>query len=130
MSKGKGPLEGLFSIFGVLDYTSAVASGRRTEYSMNEFLKMDSFFFVSTIGFVVLGILLVVVLIYVIMLLRSLNKIAHTVEEETDAIKVDLDEARESIRREGANLFTTIGSLLGFVHKSSKRLRTKKRRNS
>ena len=97
---------------------------------MSEFLKMDSFFFVSTIGFVVLGVLLAVALVYAIKLLRSLNHIAHTVEEETDAIKEDLDDARESIRREGNSLFSTIGALLGFVKKTKKRLPAKKRRNS
>ena len=97
---------------------------------MSEFLKMDSFFFVSTIGFVILGILLIVALVYIILLLRSLSHIAKAVEEETDAIKGDLDDARESIKREGINFFSNIGSLLGFAQRRGKRRAAKKRRNS
>jgi hypothetical protein len=97
---------------------------------MSEFLKMDYFFVISTVGFVILGILLIVALVYIIMLLRSLNHIAQIVEDETDAIKDDIDDARASIKREGINFFTSIGSLLGFARRSGKRHSTKKRRNS
>ncbi|MDR3547672.1 MAG: hypothetical protein P4M11_05295 [Candidatus Pacebacteria bacterium] len=96
---------------------------------MNEFLKMDTFFVISTIGFVVLGILLIVVLVYVIRLLRTLGRIALTVEEETDALKDDLDEVRASIKRGGVGILSGILSFLGLVNKTGKRL-TKKRRNS
>ncbi len=93
---------------------------------MSEFLKMDSFFVISTIGFVVLAILLGVVLFYVIQLLRTMNRVADTVEEEAAALKGDLDEARASIKRGGSGLL----SLLGFAGKTGKRLIAKKRRGS
>jgi hypothetical protein len=97
---------------------------------MSEFLKMDIFFVIATIGFVILGILLVVALVYVILLLRTLSRIATTVEEEADAIMGDIDDARESIKREGINFFSSIGSLLGFVQQRKKRSSTKKRHTS
>jgi hypothetical protein len=96
---------------------------------MSELRKMDSFFFISSIGFVVFAILLAIALVYVILLLRSMSRIARTVEEETESIREDLDDVRESIKREGANAFSTLWSLLGFVRKTGKRV-AKKRRNS
>ena len=97
---------------------------------MSEFLKMDSFFVISSIGFVVLAILLCVALWYVIQLLRTINRVADSVEEEAQALKTDLDEARATIRREGTGLLSTIGTLTGFAGKTGKRLLKKKRRSS
>lgn len=93
---------------------------------MNEFLKMDVFFVVATIGFVILAVLLCIALVYVIRLLRTLDEIAHTVEDEALALREDLDEARASIKRGGSSLL----SLLGFAGKTKKRLLAKKKRNS
>lgn len=93
---------------------------------MSEFLKMDAFFVIATTGFVVLAVLLGIGLFYVIQLLRTLNRVAVTVEEEAEAIKGDLDQARASIKRGGIGLM----SLLGFAGKTGKRLLAKKRRSS
>jgi sensor domain CHASE-containing protein len=90
---------------------------------MNEFLKMDIFFVIATIGFVVMALLLVVVMVYTIQLLRTLNRVADTVEEEAHALKGDLDDARKSIRRGGVGLL----SLFGFAGKTRKRLLAKKK---
>ena len=87
---------------------------------------MDSFFVISTIGFIVLAILLGIVLFYVIQLLRTLNRVADTVEEEATALKGDFDQARASIKRGGSGLL----SLFGFAGKTGKRLLAKKRRSS
>jgi CHASE1-domain containing sensor protein len=93
---------------------------------MDEFLKMDIFFVVATIGFVVLAVLVCVVLIYVIQLLRTINRVAETVEDETEALKGDLDDARASIRSGGNSLL----ALVGLAGNTGKRLLKKKRRKS
>ena len=93
---------------------------------MDEFLKMDTFFVIASIGFVVLIVLVAVALYFVIRLVRTLNRVALTVEEEAHALKSDLDDARASIRRGGNGLL----SLFGFAGKTGKRLLTKKRRSS
>jgi hypothetical protein len=93
---------------------------------MSEFLKMDIFFFVTTIVVVVLGLLGIVAMVYIIRLLRILNDIADTVDEETSAIKEDLDAARAKVRRGGNGLL----SLAWFAGKTGKRLLKKKRRSS
>ena len=97
---------------------------------MSEFFKMDFFFVVATIGFIILALLLCVALWYVIQLLRTINRVADTVDEEAQAIKTDIDDARKSIRREGTGLLSTAKTLTGFAGKTGKRLLKKKRRSS
>jgi hypothetical protein len=91
---------------------------------MDQFFKMDVFFVVATIGFVVLAILLAIALFYVIQLLHTLNDIATTVGDEATALKADLDSARASISRGGVGLL----SLFGFAGKTGARLLTKNKK--
>lgn len=90
---------------------------------MTDFAQMHIFFFVATIGFVIVAILVVVLLAYVIRFMHILNSIAETVDEETQEIKEDLDAARAKIKRGGNGLL----ALAGFAGKTGKRLLKKKR---
>jgi predicted RND superfamily exporter protein len=96
---------------------------------MNEFLKMDIFFVVATVALVVFVLMLCVALWYMIKILRSISHVADTIDEETESIKEDLDEARASVKRKGASLLTSLLAVIGFAAKTSKRLH-KKRRSS
>ena len=96
---------------------------------MSEFFKMDFFFVVATIGFVILAVLVCVALWYVIQILRTMNRVAGSVEEEAHAIKLDIDDARATIKREGTGLLSTAKTLTGLAGKTGKRL-LKKRRSS
>jgi hypothetical protein len=101
-----------------------------TQTLISEFAKMDMFFLVATIGFVMLGVLLAIALVYAIKLLRTLDHIAKTVEEEAHALKGDLDDVRASVRQQGSGLVSSLGVLFGFMNKTGKRLHAKKRRSS
>lgn len=68
---------------------------------MEDFLKMDVFFVVATIAVVVLAALVSVALYYVVRLLRTLMHISEEVEEETKAIRGDIEDVRRTARREG-----------------------------
>ena len=68
---------------------------------MDEFLKMDVFFVVATIGIVVVAGLVAAVLVYALRLVRTLERIAEDVEEEAKALRADLQEARSAAKREG-----------------------------
>jgi len=94
--------------------------------NMDGFFRMDVFFVVATIGFAVLALLLAIAIAYAIELLRTLNRVADTVENEADALKGDIDEARTSVKRGGNRLV----AFLGFTRKTGKRLLKKKRRSS
>lgn len=53
---------------------------------MNSLPHADVFFLVSTIGFIIIFILLAIGLIYVISLLKSINRISKKIEKDIDNI--------------------------------------------
>lgn len=69
---------------------------------MSEFLKMDIFFFVTTVAVVIVGALVGVALYYVIRILRNVEHVSERVAEESDNIRSDLQELRSNLRKEGA----------------------------
>lgn len=93
---------------------------------MDAFFKMDIFFVIAAIGFVILAILIAVILVYVIQLLRTLNRVADNVEDEAQSLRKDLDAARAHVKRGGLGLL----SFFGFARKAGTRLLKKKRRSS
>ncbi len=71
---------------------------------MNEFLKMDIFFVVTTVVVVLLGVFLLVAMYYIIRILKNVNHVSQNVSEESDHIKVDVNILRAKIRNEGMRL--------------------------
>lgn len=53
---------------------------------MDLFSQSQIFFFISSIGFIILGILAVIVLVYVIRALHSFSKILKRAEKDIDSI--------------------------------------------
>lgn len=93
---------------------------------MNDFLKMDIFFGVATLGSIIFIALVSIALFYVIRLLRSLSRLSEEVEEEAKALRADLNDARTAVKKEGIKLAT----LSGFFEKTGKRLMGRKRRKA
>ncbi len=85
---------------------------------------MDIFFVVATIAFAIVGILLAVAIVYAVRFLKTLDRIAENVEEETEAIRKDIHDARGVVRREGAKL----GALTSFFGKAAGRVIKKKKK--
>ena len=80
---------------------------------MNEsLLKSDVFFFVATLGFIVLTVLLAVGLMYILSILKTIRQISKTAKEGTDTIVEGIHEAKDSIKKGG---FGT--SFLGHIFK-------------
>lgn len=71
---------------------------------MDEFLKMDIFFVVTTVMVLIGGILLAIALFYVVRILRNIDHISENVSEESDHIKADIGVLRENVRKEGVKL--------------------------
>jgi len=86
---------------------------------MDEFLKMDIFFFVTTITVVVVGVLMAFVLWRLERVLRNVEHISEQVAAESDNVRLDLAEMRADVRRGKGKLL----SLFGFVNKTAKRTR-------
>ncbi len=68
---------------------------------MTEFLKMDIFFFVTTIAVAVVSIVLVVVLIRVLRILKNVEDISVMVEEEGQKLREDIGHVRAKVAEEG-----------------------------
>jgi hypothetical protein len=84
---------------------------------MNEFLKMDIFFFVATLAVVVLAGATVFILWKVGRVLKHIEHISAQVSAETDVMRGDLTEMRNEIKKGKGR----IKSLVGFFTKTAKR---------
>lgn len=89
---------------------------------MDEFLKMDIFFIVSTVAVVVVAGLIAYAVFRVIKILRYVERLTETVSEEAQLIRADIDDARASVKAEGFKWAT----LMRFARGSVKRFVTKK----
>jgi hypothetical protein len=85
---------------------------------MTEFLKMDIFFFVTTIVVLALGVLLTFILWRIERVLKHVEHISEQAALESDAIRQDLAEMRGEIHRGKGRL----KSLFGFFKKSAGRV--------
>ena len=91
---------------------------------MSEFLKMDVFFFVSTIGVIVFVLFGGFILWRVIRILGNVEHISLRASEESDLIKEDIDRLRSNIKDEGLKI-KHVGDFLGSIF-GRKKKHTKK----
>jgi hypothetical protein len=91
--------------------------------TMTDLLKMDIFFVVATAATALVAAGLIVALVYTVRLLRTMNRVAENIEEEAEAIREDIKDARESVR--GFRL-GSLFSLFGKGVKRAKRKQSKK----
>ncbi len=84
---------------------------------MSEFLKMDIFFFVTTVAVVVLAFFAAFVLWRLQRVLKNIEYISQQVASESDIVRQDLAEMRDDIRRGKGQL----KSLFGFLKKTTQR---------
>lgn len=92
---------------------------------MEDVLKMDIFFAVTTVAVIILTVLVSILLMYAIRLMRTLNRISLTVAEEAQAIRADLIEARASAKRKGAKVM----AFIEMMGKTAPRLLSRKKRS-
>jgi len=90
---------------------------------MNEFLKMDIFFFITTFVVIMLGAFALVALYYVIKILKSVDHVAENVSAESDNLREDVVILRSKIRDEGMK----IKHFMDFFGGMASRSRTKKK---
>ena len=85
---------------------------------MNEFLKMDLFFFITTLAVVLLAAFGAIVLWRLSRVLKNIEYISEQVARETDAVRQDFAEVRADIRRGKGRM----KSVLDFLRKREKRV--------
>lgn len=71
---------------------------------MEDFLKMDVFFVVTTAAVFLGGVLCAVALVYIIRILKSVDHVAQNVSDESDEVRGDLGVLRAKIREEGVKI--------------------------
>jgi len=71
---------------------------------MDDFLKMDIVFLVTTAAVFLGGVLCAVAFVYIIKILKSIDHVAHNVSEESDEVRGDFLVLRKRIREEGVKL--------------------------
>lgn len=88
---------------------------------MDDFLKMDIFFGVTTVAIVVVSILLALVLIRLLRILKTVDEVSEIVQEEAEDIRDDLREARANVKVTVAQASSMLGMLTGFVKPRGRR---------
>ena len=88
---------------------------------MDEFLKMDIFFFVATGAVVVLAYFAAFVLWRLQRVLKNIEHISEQVAGESDTIRQDLAELRSDVRRGKGRLKSLFGFLGKFTKRTSKK---------
>ena len=71
---------------------------------MNDFLKQDIFFFVTTIAVVAVSLLLIVLIIYFIKISKDVKYITRKAKNEADLISKDISDLRDNVREKGFKL--------------------------
>ena len=87
---------------------------------MNEFVKMDIFFTVTTISVVILTIFLVILLIYAIKVFRNLKYISDKMKHEGDRIVEDMQALRENIKNEGFKIKQAFSFVSSIINRRKK----------
>ncbi|PIR82180.1 hypothetical protein COU20_03405 [Candidatus Kaiserbacteria bacterium CG10_big_fil_rev_8_21_14_0_10_59_10] len=93
---------------------------------VEDFLKMDIFFVVTTLVVAVLGLFAAIALYYVVRILRNVEHISHNVAEESDNLRADIAQLRERVRAEGFRLkhvAAFVRSLFGRAARVAKKKR-------
>ncbi len=83
---------------------------------MQEFIKADIFFFITSIAVVIATIGIVIVFYYVIVILRDVREVTKRVDEGTKAFSEDFSALRGNLKREGFMW----GHLFSFLKKHAR----------
>ena len=95
---------------------------------MQEFIKADIFFFITSIAVVLVTIGIAVALYYLVRILRNIRDVTERVDEGSKVLAGDLSEIRSTIKREGfvwGNLFSFLKKYSGLFGKRPRRTHRK-----
>ncbi|MDP2816639.1 MAG: hypothetical protein Q8O19_08180 [Rectinemataceae bacterium] len=88
---------------------------------MDDFLKMDIFFGVTSVAVVVISVLLVMVLIRLLRILKTVDEVSEIVQEEAEEIRDDIREVRTQVKREAVKAGQLFGLFGGLVKPKARR---------
>jgi uncharacterized protein YoxC len=87
---------------------------------MNEFLKMDVFFAITSVVTIILAVLIIILLVYLIKFVKNIKYISDKARTETDNLSQDIQTLRENIHREGFKVKHVL-SFFGSIIKRRKK---------
>ena len=88
---------------------------------MDDFLKMDIFFGVTTVAVVVVSVLLALVLIRLLRILKTVDEVSEIVQGEAEEIRDDIREVRANVKAEAVRAGQMLSMLTGFVKPKARR---------
>ncbi|MES2668329.1 MAG: hypothetical protein V4644_01395 [Patescibacteria group bacterium] len=88
---------------------------------MDDFLKMDIFFGVTTVAVLVVSVLLVMVLLRLLRILKTVDEVSEIVQGEAEEIRDDIREVRANVKAELAGAGKAISMLTSFVKPRERR---------
>ena len=88
---------------------------------MENIIKADIFFFITSMAVAVFTIGLIIAMVYVIRILNDMKRISKTILKESDKLVNDIDSLREAVKSEGAKAKTIANFFLKlFAHRRKK----------
>ncbi len=94
---------------------------------MNDFLKMDIFFAVTTFVVAFCGIFGMVALYYIIRILKNIKRLSEIAIDEAEEIKNDIAGVRARVKEEGIRLKTVLEFFSSMLMNTPKRTRKSKK---
>lgn len=88
---------------------------------MDDFLKMDIFFGVTTVAVLVVSVLLALVLIRLLRILKTVDEVSEIVQGEAEEIRDDIREVRAQVKAKTIEVGNMLGLLTGFVKPKARR---------
>ena len=82
---------------------------------MNEILRANVFFFITSVAVVVLTAALLVVLFYIIVILREVRVVARRVRQASENLEKDIESFRFEVKGGVEKAFSFLHTIAGFV---------------
>lgn len=93
---------------------------------MENVVKADIFFFVTSIAVVVFTIGVVIAMYYVVRILKEMKRVSKKISEEGDKIIGDVEYFREAVKNEGTKIKNVANFFLGWFIRRQKREKAKR----
>jgi uncharacterized protein YoxC len=88
---------------------------------MNEVLQTNVFFWITSIAVIILTVLLIAVLVYVLKIVRKVNRLTDTVEKEGTKIVEDVSKLHETVKENAEPMWDRVKYFIGVGGKRTRK---------
>lgn len=93
---------------------------------MENIIKADIFFFISSVAVIVFTICAIIVMFYAVRILKDMKNISRKMSQESDKFINDIDSLRESVKANGTKMMTITDFFMDLFIRRQKRSRENK----